>query len=148
MLSYFTTGDVLDCPKSFPSNFDKLIRDYYEIVEKWYAGKFSQNVTAETFGFSDKLNYDIINDFNYLLLLYIITYLERLDAEHASGCPVLADTFIVSSKLDCVRDHFKCIGFDIKELNSIFKLVDGNLDGIGNMAIEGDECGSPEFEIT
>lgn len=115
-----------------------LLAKFSQIVSSFTRDQFESAISDEYFG--NKPNYDSMNDFNYLFVLLLIIDNEmNFDLSTGNTAPWYDKIYYIEKyRLEDVRKHFKCMGYDITPLLSLIELNDAQPpSGIDHMYIEG-----------
>jgi len=117
------------------SAYDTIGEDMLTIIEKAYSADQRGKKIGEDL-------WDQVNDINYLIVYFYIirNYIIANDLTSTSDINDTKDTY----KIDCIRKHFACFGFDIDPLLNVYGIVPGSTLGIDYAELE---TGDNPFEI-
>ena len=131
-----------DCCGLYTEDLQQLIAEYYFQASPMIFGISDEIYAAEIYGNRNlEQLYNKGQDFNYLLMLLVIIYLERQDDILFSddGEDQGIEYYYEAHNLACIRSTFICKGYDIINLLRVFDMdpdkPDLPLDGINYMHI-------------
>ena len=142
-----------DCCGLYSTELQQLVAEYYLKASPMMFGLNDAIYAAEIFGKPTQQLYYRQNDFNYLLALMIMIYLERQDHVlwEDDGTDYGIEYYYVEHNLECIRNNFLCKGYDIINLLRVFNLdpdaPELPLDGINYMHITQAPLGHNRFII-
>lgn len=125
-----------NCQLIEPTFFEYLLLDSTDLLESNLISIINTAYSYDEQGKDSLANdkWDLANDIIYLIIYSMIIKNDVL-IKLKNGEEIQFDEFSETWKLDCIRKHFACSGFDIDSMLELFGFKRTGNDGIDFMSI-------------
>jgi hypothetical protein len=125
-----------NCQLIDPTLFEQLLLDNTNLLENVLISNINLGFNYDEQGKDSLANekWDLVNDIIYFSIYSMIIKQDVL-IKLSRGEEIDFDDFNEKWKIDCIRKHFACSGFDIDSMLELFGFKRSSNDGIDFMSI-------------